>query len=72
MGPVKTSFLNDELESLKTVNLVLSGELQESEATLSDQKLKTDELATKLSKLNIRNVNKKLKRRDEKIIALYR
>ena len=65
---VKSSFLNDEIETLKTVNLDLAGELQESEAALSDQKLKTDELAAKLSKLSVRNVNKRLKRRDEKIM----
>ena len=35
---------------------------------IRDQRLKTDELAVKLSKLNIQNINKRLKRRDEKII----
>ena len=64
---MKTSLLDYEKETLKKVNLDLAGELQESEAALSDQKLKTDELAAKLSKLSIRNVNKKLKRRDDKI-----
>ena len=32
-----------------------------------DQKLKIDELCGNFSKLNIRNVNKKLRRRDNKI-----
>ena len=67
LDPVKTSSLNCEIEMLKKVNLDLAGELQESEAALNDQKLRTDELTAKLSKLNIRNVNKKLKRRDDKI-----
>ena len=45
----------------------LAGELAKSEAALSDEKLKTDELSAKLSKLSIRNMNKILKRRDNKI-----
>ena len=68
LEPVKSSFLNDEIETLKTVNLNLARELQESEAALSDQKLKTGKLAAKLSKLSVRNVNKRLKRRNEKIM----
>ena len=56
-----------EVETLKKVNVDLASELQESEAALIDQKLKVDELSSKLSKLNIRNANKKLKRRDNKI-----
>ena len=53
LKPVKSSFLNNEIETLKNVNLDLAGELQESEAALSNQKLKTDELAAKLSKLSV-------------------
>ena len=56
-----------ELETLYRVNVDLAGELKRSEDALNDQKLKTDELCAKLSKLSIRNVNKKLKRRDNKI-----
>ena len=56
-----------ELETLHKVNMDLTGELKKSEAALNDEKLKTDELSAKLSKVNIRNVNKKLKRRDNKI-----
>ena len=45
----------------------LAGKLKRSKDALNDQKLKMDELCAKLSKLSIRNVNKKLKRRDNKI-----
>ena len=56
-----------ELETLHRVNVDLAGELKRSEDALNGQKLKTDELCAKLSKLSIQNVNKKLKRRDNKI-----
>ena len=60
-----------ELETLYRVNMDFAGELKRSEDALIDRKLKTDELCTKLSKLSIRNVNKKLKGRgiyqDQKI-----
>ena len=56
-----------ELETLYRVNMDFAGELKRSEDTLIDRKLKTDELCAKLSKLSIRNVNKKLKGRDNKI-----
>ena len=56
-----------ELETLYRVNVDLAGELKRSEDALNDQKLKMDELCAKLSKLGIRNVSKKLKRRDNKI-----
>ena len=56
-----------ELETLYRVNMDFAGELKRSEDALIDRKLKTDELCAKLSKLSIRNVNKKLKRRDNKI-----
>ena len=56
-----------ELETLYRVNMDLAGKLERSKDALNDQKLKTDELCAKLSKLSIRNVNKKLKRRDNKI-----
>ena len=45
----------------------LTGELHEAEAALSNEKLKVEELSTKLSKLSIRNINKKIKRRDDKL-----
>jgi len=54
---------------LKQVNADLAYELHESESVLKDERLKADDLAAKLSKLNIRNINKKLKRRNEKIVS---
>ena len=67
---VKTSSLafSSELETLKQVNVDLACELQQSEAALHEERLKTDDLAVKLSKLNIRNMNKKLKKRDDKLL----
>ena len=65
--PIVTEPSTYELEILQKVNVDLAGELHKSEAALNDEKMKTDELSAKLSKLNIRNVNKKLKRRDNKI-----
>ena len=41
-----------ELETLYRVNMDLAGELKRSEDALNDQKLKTDELCAKLSKLS--------------------
>ena len=66
MNQVMTSSCNYDLKILKKVNVDLAGELHKSEAALKDQKLKTDKLTAKLNQLNIRNVNKKLKRRDNK------
>lgn len=65
--PIVTEPSSYELKTLQKVNIDLAGELKESEAALNDEKMKTDELSAKLSKLSIRNVNKKLKRRDNKI-----
>jgi len=48
----------------------LAGELYEVQNKLEVEESKTDDLATKLSKLSFCNTNKKLKRRDEKIIEL--
>ena len=67
MNPVVIESSPYKLETLTKVNMDLAGELAKSEAALNDEKLKTDELSAKLSKLSIRNVNKKLKRRDNKI-----
>ena len=67
MNPVMTESSTYELETLHKVNMDLASELKKSEAALNDEKLKTDELSAKLSKLSIQNVNKKLKRRDNKI-----
>jgi len=43
--------------------------LYELESALKNERLKADDLAVKLSKLNIWNINKKQKRRDEKIVS---
>ena len=59
-----------ELEVLTTVNRELASELSEVQNKLEHEVLKTDDLTTKLSKLSVRNTNKKLKRRDEKISDL--
>ena len=56
-----------ETEALKKAYKELTGELHETEAALSNEKLKVEELSTKLSKLSIRNINKKIKRRDDKL-----
>ena len=48
-----------ELETLKQVYDDLANELHESESALKNERLKVDDLAAKLSKLNIRNINKK-------------
>jgi len=36
---------------------------------LKNERLKADDLAAKLNYLNIQSINKKLKRRDEKIVS---
>jgi len=59
-----------ELEVLTTVNRELASELSEVQNKLEHEVLKTDDLTTKLSKLSVRNTNKKLKHRDEKISDL--
>ncbi len=45
----------------------LARELSSAEEALVTECHKTDELTVKLSKLSVRNVNRKLKRRDNKI-----
>ena len=59
-----------ETEVLTSVNKSLACELVTVQNALTLQEAKTDDLTTKLSKLSIRNTNKKLKRRDEKILEL--
>ena len=59
-----------ETEILRSVNKSLACELATAQNALTLQEAKTDDLTTKLSKLSIRNTNKKLKRRDEKILEL--
>ena len=57
-------------EVLTSVNKSLACELVTVQNALTLQEAKTDDLKTKLSKVSIRNSNKKLKRRDEKILEL--
>jgi len=52
---------------LKKANKEYAGEIYETEAALSNEKLKVEELSTKFSKLNIHNISKKIKRRDDKL-----
>ena len=59
-----------ETEVLTSVNKSLACELVTVQNALTLQEAKTDDLTTKLSKLSIRNTNKKLKRRNEKILEL--
>ena len=49
------------MEVLQKVNTENGGELHVANAALHDEQNKTEELATKLSKLSVQNVNKKLR-----------
>ena len=55
---------------LKSVNKSLAYELAAAQNALTLQEAKANDLTAKLGKLSIRNTNKKLKRRDEKILDL--
>ena len=57
-------------EVLTTVNKALACELSKVQNELEQEVTKTDDLNVKLSKLSMHNTNKKLKRRDEKIVTL--
>ena len=63
---------NEKLDSevLTTVNKALAYELSSVQNALELEEVRTNELTEKLSKLSVRNTNKKLKRRDEKITEL--
>ena len=54
-------------EVLQDVNKKLAAELHATESALEAQKEETEELCEKFSHLNVRNVNKRIKRRDDKI-----
>ena len=62
-----TSF---DSEVLISVNQKLAVKLATVKDALEEEKGKTDELSAKLSKLSIQNTNKKLRRRDDKIVRL--
>ena len=52
---------------LKDVNKKLAVELHVAESALEAQKEETEKLCEKLSHLNVQNVNKNIKRKDDKI-----
>ena len=56
-----------ELEVLTTVDSELAQELHVAKQQLDDQQTKTDLLTDKLRQLSVRNINKKLSRRDKKL-----
>ena len=56
-----------EAKVLQDVNKKLATELHATESALEAQKEETEKLCEKLSHLNVRNVNKRIKRRDAKI-----
>jgi len=56
-----------EIEILQDVNKKLAAELHTVESALETQNKETEKLCEKFSHLNVRNVNKRIKRRDEKI-----
>ena len=58
---------NSSVSHLEAVNLELATELNSTKEELVVEQQKSEELCAKLSKLSVRNVNRKLKRRDEKI-----
>ena len=59
-----------DMEVLSMVNHKLAAELTSTSESLDLEQAKTDQLSEKLSKLSIRNVNKRLRRRDNQIICL--
>lgn len=65
-GKVMQHFPNDE-NALKETNTALARELKNTEIALESECHKTEELTHKLSKLSVRNTNKKLKRRDQNL-----
>ena len=62
---VTTNTASCSREVLEHVNVELARELKSAEEALVAECCKTEELAEKLSKLSVRNTNKKLKRRQK-------
>ena len=56
-----------DVEVLSLANQKLAAELASTKQSFDLQQTATDKLAEKLSKLSVRNVNKKLRRRDDQI-----
>ena len=61
-----------DVEVLNLANQKLAVELASTKKSFDLQQEATDKLTEKLSKLSVRNVNKKLKRRDDQIVSLKR
>ena len=59
-----------EIKVLSSVNLELARELAVTNEQLHHQEIETKQLESKLSKVSVRNTNKKLRRRDEQITHL--
>ena len=59
-----------DVEVLNLANQNLAVELASTKKSFDLQQEATDKLTEKLSKLSVRNVNKKLKRRDDQIVSL--
>ena len=70
-GPLAESSSNAcsvfDLQVLQDVNKKLVAELHVTESALEAQKEETEKLCKKVSHLKVRNVNKRIKRRDDKI-----
>ena len=71
VGKTKAATVNSfDMEVLSMVNHKLAAELTSTKESLDLEQAKTDQLSEKLSKLSIRNVNKRLRRRDNQIVCL--
>ena len=60
-------FVHSSEPALQQVNADLAHELKSTEEALANEQSKNDDLVEKLSKLSVRNTNKKIRRRDKKI-----
>ena len=61
------AFVHSSEPALQQVNADLAHELKSTEEALANEQSKNDDLVEKLSKLSVRNTNKKIQRRDQKI-----
>ena len=64
------SSTNFDEQALTIVNSNLASELSDMKKALDSKHQEIEHLTAKLSKLNVRNVNKRIKRRDELIAKL--
>ena len=70
MQPSKSSTGTVEIEVLSVVNHELACERTTAKDALELQETRANELSSELSKLNVHNMNKKLRRGDEQITKL--